>query len=78
MDSRPQHSPRYKKMCRHLKSWREDAGLTQRELAKKLEQSQSYVYKSENAFRRMDPIEFIAWTRACGVDPETAIKCIKQ
>jgi len=45
---------------------REAAGLTQRALAAQLKKPHSYVHKVEHGDRRIDPIEFVAWCRACG------------
>ena len=48
---------------------RTHAGLTQRELAARLEQPASYVGKVETGERRLDFVEFVYWARALGVDP---------
>jgi DNA-binding transcriptional regulator YiaG len=55
-----------------LREMREKAGLTQRELGKRLRKPQSLVYNCETANRRVDVTEFIAWARACRVDPKKA------
>lgn len=47
-----------------LKQVRLDAGLTQSELAEKLNQSQSYVSKYESGEQRLDLIEIEAICRA--------------
>jgi transcriptional regulator with XRE-family HTH domain len=52
---------------------RENAGLTQRELAAKLKKPQSWVYKCESANRRVDVAEFCEWCKACGVAPSDVI-----
>ena len=56
-----------------LKTMRADAGLTQRDLALKLGMHNTMVHRSEIGDRRIDPVEFAAWCRACGVDPGHAI-----
>jgi transcriptional regulator with XRE-family HTH domain len=56
-----------------LRLWREEAGLTQRELAKRLRELPSYVHKSETGERRLDALEFAKWCRACDLDPSRAI-----
>lgn len=56
-------------MCQLLRKWREESGLTQRRLAEKLRKPYSFVWKVEAGERRIDPIEFVAWCRACGVEP---------
>ena len=67
------HTPAYKKLCRLLRGWREEAAFTQRGLAAVLKKPHSYVYKVEAAERRIDPVEFVAWCRACDIDPRDAI-----
>jgi len=52
-----------------LKRSRIDAGLTQRSLGERLRKPNSYVHKVEVGVRRIDPLEFVRWCRACGVDP---------
>jgi len=69
MGTSPLHSPEYRKFCARLRAWREAAGLTQRELGKRLGKPHSYVAKTETGQRRMDPLEFIAWCKHVGVDP---------
>jgi ribosome-binding protein aMBF1 (putative translation factor) len=48
---------------------RESAGLTQRDLGKKLKKPQSWIYNCETANRRVDLTEFAVWCRSCNVDP---------
>jgi transcriptional regulator with XRE-family HTH domain len=55
-----------------LRAVREKAGLTQRELGKRLRKPQSWVYNCETANRRVDVTEFIAWAKACDLDPRVA------
>lgn len=66
---RYQHRPGYRRVGRLLAQWRGDAGLTQRALAKKLKVSPSVVAKAETGAKGVDVMEFVAWCRACGVDP---------
>lgn len=60
-----------------LRNMREEAGLTQRDLAKKLKMHNTMVHRSEIGDRRIDPVEFVAWCRACGTDPGEAIRQIE-
>ena len=53
---------------------REDARLTQRDLAKKIGKSQPWVFKSEAASRRVDIAEFLEWCVGCGVEPMEAFR----
>lgn len=53
------YSHQHVRMCSILRRERKLAGLSQAELAKKLEKSQSYVAKFENGQQRLDVIEFL-------------------
>ncbi len=74
MGTRPQHAPAYRRLCTLLREQRTASGQTIRELAAKLRKPYSLVSKVERGERRIDPVEFVAWCRACGVDPSHAIK----
>jgi transcriptional regulator with XRE-family HTH domain len=63
---------RYRQLPALLRRMREEAGLTQRDLAKRLRMSHTMVHSSETAERRVDVAEFLDWARACGVDPAVA------
>jgi hypothetical protein len=52
--------------------------MTQRALAKKLRKPPSYVHKTEIGDRRMDPVEFIAWCRACRIEPTDSIAAVER
>ncbi|MFN0012178.1 MAG: helix-turn-helix domain-containing protein [Phycisphaerales bacterium] len=73
MGTRPQHAASYRRLRALLRTQREQAGLTIRALGAKLGKPYSFVSKTELGERRMDPMEFIAWCRACGADPAKAI-----
>ncbi len=62
----------YRVLPGFLRQMREKAGLTQREMGKRLKKPQSWVYNCETANRRVDITEFIAWAKACEVKPQTA------
>lgn len=51
------HAPRYKALLTRLREAREDARLTQVEVAKALGRTQAWVSKCESGERRMDPID---------------------
>lgn len=74
MGTRPQHKPKYKKLCRMLLELRTEADLTQRALAERMKIPHSMVFKIEHGERRIDPVEFAQWCRACGADPSDIIK----
>jgi transcriptional regulator with XRE-family HTH domain len=57
-----------------LVSLREEKGLSQRALSKKLKKVQTYVSKYERGERRLDVIEFLDITKALGADPHKIIR----
>ena len=61
------HSPEYKSFLRLLIEARENAGMSQRDLAKRLKKPQSYISKSETGERRVDPVELIAFCHGIGI-----------
>ena len=52
-----------------LVATRRDAGLTQAELAKRLDKPPSYIAKIEIGERRLDVVEFVALAKALKVEP---------
>jgi transcriptional regulator with XRE-family HTH domain len=67
--SRSIHSPSYAALREMLIAARRSAGLTQDEVARRLERPQSFVAKYEGGERRLDVVEFIALARALEQDP---------
>ncbi len=65
---------RYRRIPSMLRKMREQAGLIQHELGKRLKFSQPLVHKTEIGERRGELTEFLDWCLACGVDPETAFR----
>ncbi|HZW07088.1 MAG TPA: helix-turn-helix transcriptional regulator [Phycisphaerales bacterium] len=61
-----------------MRKLREDKGLTQRDLAEKLDKPRSFIWKIEAAERRMDAVELIGWCAACGADPEQVFRRLVQ
>ena len=57
---------------------REGAELSQRALGEKLGRPYSFVYKCEAGERRIDPLELIAWCRACECDPAQVVKDLEK
>ena len=57
----------YDVFLRRLREARRDAGLTQVELAERLDQTQSFVSKCERGERRLDIVEVRAFCIALGV-----------
>lgn len=57
---------------------REDAGLTQVELAKRLSRPQSFVSKFERGERRLDVIEFLDVAGSLSIDPYEFLSKLAQ
>lgn len=53
------HTTRSLELRRRLRAVREEAGITQQDLAAKLDKPQSFVSKYETGERRLDVIEFV-------------------
>lgn len=58
-------------MRAELRALRDAAGLSQRDLAAKLDVPHSWVAKVEAGERRIDLVEFVWFVSACGKDPAT-------
>jgi len=72
MATKSQHNRMYRVLPAFLRQMREKAGLSQREIGKRLNKPQSYVYNCETANRRVDITEFTRWCKACEIDPKKA------
>lgn len=57
----------YIEIITRLRTARIKLGLTQKELADRLNISQSVVSKVENCERKLDIIEFFEWSKAIGI-----------
>jgi transcriptional regulator with XRE-family HTH domain len=69
MATKSQHASAYRRLPIFLRTLREEAGMTQRDLGKRMKKPQSWVYNCETANRRVDIAEFGEWAKACGFDP---------
>lgn len=58
----------YKVLLAYLRETREEAGLTQIDLADRLGMTQSQISKCERGERRLDVIELREWCTAMGTD----------
>lgn len=72
--SRGLQSPPYKKLRRLLAQARAEAGLTQLQVATRVQRPQSFVSKYENGERQLDVIEFVAVCKAIGVPPSELVE----
>jgi transcriptional regulator with XRE-family HTH domain len=68
---------RYKLFLTILISIREDKGLSQHKLAKKLKKPQSFVSKYERGERRLDVVEFLDIAKVLEADPHEIIRKIR-
>jgi transcriptional regulator with XRE-family HTH domain len=62
------HSRQSECVRRMIVALRNKAGLTQRQLAAKLQRERSFVGRLELGERRLDMVEFFWLCRACGAD----------
>ena len=76
--AKAQHAQRYRQLPGLLRKLREEAGMTQRDLAKKLRTTHVFVHKSEVGERRVDVCEFLDWCLACGADPEQTFRQLRR
>jgi transcriptional regulator with XRE-family HTH domain len=74
MMSRTLDSPRHRALVAFLKKKRDDADLSQKQVAKRLNRYQSFVATFEGGQKRIDAVELIQIAEAIGFDPEEAIK----
>jgi len=71
--SKSLRTPQYEHFRSLLVKARESAGLTQIDIAARLNRPQSFVAKYEGGERRLDVIEFIEVCNALGVNPNVII-----
>lgn len=74
MPVRAVHSRDYRMVPGLLRAMREEAELTQRDLAKTLKVAQQTVHTSETGSRRVDIAEFCRWAEACGVSAREGLE----
>ncbi|MGC3971601.1 MAG: helix-turn-helix transcriptional regulator [Pirellulales bacterium] len=64
----------YRLFTTMLRQVREQAGITQVDLAKRLKQTQSYVSKVERGERRLDLVQLRWWCKGLGVSITTFVR----
>jgi len=67
---------RHKALIAALKAAREAAGITQRELARKLDRAHSFVGKIESGERQLNVLEFCEYADALGADAVELIRVV--
>jgi transcriptional regulator with XRE-family HTH domain len=65
----PLRTDEYSAFIEVIKAAREEAGMTQSELASQLGKPQSYISKNERQERRIDVVEFLKIAYMLGLDP---------
>jgi transcriptional regulator with XRE-family HTH domain len=74
--SKQLRTARHRRVIAVLADIRTKAGVTQRELARRLDRAHSYVSRIENGDRRLDVPEMIQWCEVLHTDPVEAMKRI--
>lgn len=69
-------SREYRTAIETLRAIREGKGVSQRELARRLNKPPSFVNKIELLERRLDIVEFVAIARAIGVEPAELLRSV--
>lgn len=72
------HTKGQRAFCRVIIAARQNAGLTQMQLADRLRKPQSFVAKIEAGERRVDVIEFLIISESLGQDSTTLLNQIKD
>ena len=71
-------SSRYNRLIELMIAARQDAQLTQQQVADRLHKPQSYVAKVERGERRLDLVEFLDLAKAVRIDPRRIIDQIEK
>ncbi|MBI3132990.1 MAG: helix-turn-helix transcriptional regulator [Acidobacteria bacterium] len=67
----------YAVLLDHLREVREQVGVTQVELASRLEGTQTFISKCERGERRLDLIELRDWCRALGISLDEFVRGVE-
>jgi transcriptional regulator with XRE-family HTH domain len=68
---------KYEEFCRLLVEERQNAGLSQQEVADRLGRPQTFISKCERGTRRMDVVEFLEIAEVIGFDPLDFIRKLR-
>ena len=72
------HSAGYAIFLNVLKKAREDAGLTQTQLAQKIGETQTFISKCERGERRVDVVELRTFCQAFGVSLKQFVATLER
>lgn len=78
MPTRATFTPAYATMRENLIALRKSCGISQVELAKRLDKEQPFISRIERGERRIDVVEFFAIAKALGLDPANAYQRIVE
>ena len=71
-----QHTRQYERLLKALRQARKSAGLTQLEVADRLDSYASYVSKCESGERRIDVVELAEFCRLYGIKLRELLKSV--
>jgi ribosome-binding protein aMBF1 (putative translation factor) len=71
-------SRNYAHFLEQLRESREQAGITQEDMATRLDETQSFVSKCERGERRMDIVELREFCKAMGITLERFVKQLEK
>ena len=67
------YDPAYRRFLERLKAARLNVGMSQEELAERLQKHQTYVSKMEKGRRYLTVLDYLLWSKALGIDPTLPI-----
>lgn len=70
----PMHRADDARFRQALLEWREESGLSQRDMAERIGRSLAWVNRCETGGRRMDALEWLDWLEACGIRMPRALR----
>lgn len=76
--SKPLHSADYSLFVEELRAARDRVGLSQKELAARIGEDQTFVSKCERGVRRLDVVELKRWTDGLGVGLIEFVRLLDQ
>lgn len=72
------HSAQYAIFLKLLREKRQQAGITQAQLARKIRETQTFVSKCERGERRVDLIELRTFCKACGLSLKQFVAALER
>ena len=76
--SKPLHSSEYASFLEGLRAARARVGMSQVELAERMDEHQTFVSKCELGVRRLDVVELKRWTDALGIGVVDFVKTLER